>query len=93
MAVLYPDEIPEPWAPAGERCFFCGQIRWSADIAVYWSGEDVIGLHVECAEKLGQHLIGDAREARLAGATGESHWPRRAARCLRESLGAQEMAS
>jgi len=93
VAVLYPDQIGEAWAPEGERCFYCGEIRYSADTAIVWAGEVVIGLHVKCAERLAVAPLGDVREAQLSGVDGEPHWTRRCARALREGLTAQEMRS
>ena len=87
MAVLYPSDRREWWAPASKTCFYCGQEV--EGVGVFWvgCGDDLV-LHPNCAEELAVHLITDAREALLA--SGAHPWPRRAARALRESLLASE---
>ncbi len=47
-------------------CFFCGSNIFSDNNlstggAVFWGGNDIIFLHQSCAERLGMHLIQDAR--------------------------------
>jgi hypothetical protein len=56
-----------------ERCFYCGNPlkkdeKDSGGFVVWFGAMDNIALHQCCAEKLGLHLINDARS--LAGMTG-----------------------
>ena len=71
MAVIYPDERREWWAPPGDQCFFCGNPVEPREVAVMWcSPAGKVILHAACAAELGMNLIGDAREARLAAGVG-----------------------
>jgi hypothetical protein len=60
-------------------CWLCGERIADDEIATVWVGADsvAIALHIRCAECLGVHLLGDAREGQLA--VGGGHWTRRAA--------------
>jgi len=59
-------------------------------IATYWAGQSgtTILLHIECAERLGRELIGDAREANLA--RGDNIWGDRAVSLVRDRLKREE---
>jgi hypothetical protein len=89
MAVLLPRERSEPWAPTTLDCFLCGAALERADVAIHWHGTTALVLHVACAERLGVHLIQDAREALLAAGAAK-HWAKRAARAAGAALRAQE---
>jgi hypothetical protein len=62
-------------------------------VTVMWAGKNGsdIGLHIDCAEKLGMHLMGDVREARLA--QGDGVWGIRADRLKKAKLERQEWES
>ena len=82
MTVLlapYPREWPYAAPPDRlETCWHCDEPTAGAPL-VLWVGQgELLVLHGDCAERLGTHLIGDARELRLA--TGGPTWARRAAR-------------
>ena len=58
---------------------------------IFWHGARPLLFHVECAARLGPHLIADAREATLAAAR-EPHWRRRLLLAVRDRLvGEEEM--
>ena len=88
MTVVHPAERAEWWAAPGKPCFYCHNDIPTETPAVEWAGQEHILLHPECADKLGVHLIGDAREARLSG--GDRLWTRRVARAARAAMIAQE---
>ena len=79
MAILLNEQIEtssQPsWDKPAELCFYCNQPLKnypSLDTGgiVVWQGNSiVIGLHQPCAERLGLHLIQDARS--LKSATGQ----------------------
>jgi hypothetical protein len=65
--ILSPDWALPAFADFPDRCFICGKDVNRSFPVVGWSGyDDLILLHPECAERLGAHLIADAREAELA---------------------------
>lgn len=85
MSIVIPADRGDWWCP-DEPCLYCSEAVPADQPAVMWAGSRSVIFHVECARKLGVHLISDAREADLAAAPG-SH---RALRALRASLTAQE---
>lgn len=83
--IVVPADRGEWWSP-DEPCLLCSQPVPTDQPAVMWAGHRNVIFHVECARKMGVHLISDAREAEMATGSG-SH---RALRALRASLSAQE---
>jgi hypothetical protein len=77
------DDTPRPTAQKKlltDICFYCagslfGDREKSTGGVVAWSGNELIGLHQICAEKLGVHLIQDARS--LITKTGKYSGDRR----------------
>jgi hypothetical protein len=88
VTVVLPHERREPWCPQDSVCWYCGDEVAADRPAVLWVGETSILLHPDCARSLGDHLIGDARECKLA--TGQHPWGRRAARAAGNAMRAQE---
>lgn len=96
MSVLYDDHqaaavlecccMASP-ASGPPHCFVCDE-RLTLPM-VCWVGVNVVLLHAKCAAFLGPHLIADAREAMLAGASGV-HWRRRAIAAVRHRLVVEE---
>jgi hypothetical protein len=70
----------------GAPCFVCGAPVTSTAPAVGWYGATMtLLLHPRCAGRLGAALLGDEREADLAG--GQSaHWSNRAARAAGSAI-------
>jgi hypothetical protein len=91
VSIALPSERAEHWAPKERSCFFCSELVPADTIAVIWVSDSGLLFHPDCAERLGSHLIGDAREATLA--TGNHPWSRRAARAAGAALAAQEVRS
>lgn len=90
MSVYYPHERDERTFPRAAACSECGEPVGADECAVYWAFRSAeLILHAGCASALGAHLIGDAREARLAG--GGHPWPLHARAVLRHRLHAVEM--
>lgn len=92
MSVLYSANGGATWLDwEGDwTCSECGsEVR---PPAVYWHGEKLLLFHPECAGRLGQHLIADAREAQLAGDPAP-HWRRRAAATLKHRLSIEETSA
>ena len=84
MSALLPDDRGQWWAPASLWCFYCLEHVPPSEPSVMWAGTKTILLHLDCARKLGAHLIGDAREAEFA--SGAQPWARRAARAAGSAL-------
>ena len=77
---------------AGAACWFCDQGLDGGGAVVWCSRGELLVLHGACAQRLGVHLIADARSLELA--TGGPTWARRAARLaghgLRQAEGCRE---
>lgn len=88
--IVMPSEQGSWWDAAG-ACFYCGKERPADGVTVLWAGldETKMWLHIRCAERLGTHLIADAREADLAEAK-TAVWERRSERIKKAKLERQE---
>jgi hypothetical protein len=101
MSIVVPSERGS-WSVARGPCFLCMEEIAPDVVSVMWAGAATvevtegdyqrhavdIGLHIDCAGRLGGHLIGDAREAHLA--QGDGVWGGRAERLKKAKLEREE---
>src|SRR4051812_16145925 len=64
MAIVVPSTRGQWWNTV-DPCFTCLQPIPADQTLVLWDGVHRIGLHWECAQKLGAALIGDALQAQI----------------------------
>lgn len=100
MSIVVPSDRGSWWCAKGP-CFYCKTDIATDQVMVMWAGVGFveyeehegdqgvdIALHIDCAERLGMHLIGDSREARLSA--GEGVWKTRAGTLRKFQLERQE---